>query len=407
MLKERKEGLSCSDSTDCTVIEGYVRGIGFAKILDVKRQITSRVVKADEITSREYKCRVDVSFLKNFEAILATCFLQVNVIPVQRRILSLRKKARMVGGCVVLLGGRVLPFTYMSLSKPRSSDGYQKGSKASAPVKPESLIGEGSYGRVYYASLSDGKAVAIKKLDVAAEPESNVEFLTQLMGVIRDYWMVLEHRQYIKAAAKARLIEEVERVTRESNFYDPEKTKNFLMKAKLRDAQPLINVCDRFGFVPELAHYLYSNNMLSYIEGYVEKELLDDDCPEDFIKGLILSVYSLLIIQPLVEEFEKRGYNSVYEEDDLYSFGVKLLEVLTCNKQLGIYRNPKHHDVPLWGDPKTVDTPCSEEPPTCIGNAEELADQFCTKSADEKESTKSADEKEKASTKSCTRIRMD
>ncbi|KAF7150859.1 hypothetical protein RHSIM_Rhsim02G0063500 [Rhododendron simsii] len=125
------------------------------------------------------------------------------------------------------------------------------------------------------------------------------------------------HFKYIKAAAKAGQIEEVERVTRESNFYDPEKTKNFLMKAKLRDARPLINVCDRFGFVPELAHYLYSNNMLDYIEGYVEKvnpgnallvvrQLLDDDCPEDFIKGLILSVRSLLIIEPLVEEFEKR-----------------------------------------------------------------------------------------------------
>lgn len=44
----------------------------------------------------------------------------------------------------------------------------------------KSLIGEGSYGRVYYASLSDGKAVAIKMFDVAAEPESNVEFLTQV-----------------------------------------------------------------------------------------------------------------------------------------------------------------------------------------------------------------------------------
>lgn len=44
----------------------------------------------------------------------------------------------------------------------------------------KSLIGEGSYGRVYYASLDDGKAVAVKKLDVASEPESNVEFLTQV-----------------------------------------------------------------------------------------------------------------------------------------------------------------------------------------------------------------------------------
>lgn len=79
------------------------------------------------------------------------------------------------------------------------------------------------------------------------------------------------HFKYIEAAAKTGQIKEVERVTRESNFYDPEKTKNFLMEAKLPDARPLINVCDRFGFVPDLTHYLYSNNMLRYIEGYVQK----------------------------------------------------------------------------------------------------------------------------------------
>ncbi|XP_031493982.1 clathrin heavy chain 2 [Nymphaea colorata] len=126
------------------------------------------------------------------------------------------------------------------------------------------------------------------------------------------------HFKYIEAAAKTGQIKEVERVTRESNFYDPEKTKNFLMEAKLPDARPLINVCDRFGFVPDLTHYLYSNNMLRYIEGYVQKvnpgnaplvvgQLLDDECPEDFIKGLILSVRSLLPVEPLVDECEKRN----------------------------------------------------------------------------------------------------
>ncbi|GMN23677.1 hypothetical protein TIFTF001_000226 [Ficus carica] len=127
------------------------------------------------------------------------------------------------------------------------------------------------------------------------------------------------HFKYIEAAAKTGQIKEVERVTRESNFYDPEKTKNFLMEAKLPDARPLINVCDRFGFVPDLTHYLYTNNMLRYIEGYVQKvnpgnahlvvgQLLDDECPEDFIKGLILSVRSLLPVEPLVEECEKRNH---------------------------------------------------------------------------------------------------
>ena len=41
------------------------------------------------------------------------------------------------------------------------------------------------------------------------------------------------HFKYIEAAAKTGQIKEVERVTRESNFYDAEKTKNFLMEAHL------------------------------------------------------------------------------------------------------------------------------------------------------------------------------
>lgn len=91
------------------------------------------------------------------------------------------------------------------------------------------------------------------------------------------------HFKYIEAAAKTGQIKEVERVTRESNFYDPEKTKNFLMEAKLPDARPLINVCDRFGFVPDLTHYLYTNNMLRYIEGYVQK-VISSSVNQTFLK---------------------------------------------------------------------------------------------------------------------------
>ncbi|XVF29280.1 hypothetical protein REPUB_Repub15cG0107400 [Reevesia pubescens] len=92
-------------------------------------------------------------------------------------------------------------------------DGHQKNSKVAAPFKPEvqksappievpalsleelkektdnfgskALIGEGSYGRVYYANLNNGKAVAVKKLDISSDPESNVEFLTQVSMVSR------------------------------------------------------------------------------------------------------------------------------------------------------------------------------------------------------------------------------
>ena len=45
------------------------------------------------------------------------------------------------------------------------------------------------------------------------------------------------HYKYIEAAAKTGQVKEVERVTRESNFYPPERTKDFLMDAKLPDAR--------------------------------------------------------------------------------------------------------------------------------------------------------------------------
>ena len=124
--------------------------------------------------------------------------------------------------------------------------------------------------------------------------------------------------KFIEAASKTGQIKEVERVTRESDHYDPERVKVFLMEAKLHDARPLINVCDRFEFVPDLTTYLYNNNMMRYIEGYVQKvnpkqapkvvgTLLDLECSDDFIKTLILSVRSLLPVAPLVEEVEKRN----------------------------------------------------------------------------------------------------
>lgn len=51
----------------------------------------------------------------------------------------------------------------------------------------KALIGEGSYGRVYYATLNDGVPVALKKLDVAPESEPDPEFLSQVQLSILDY----------------------------------------------------------------------------------------------------------------------------------------------------------------------------------------------------------------------------
>lgn len=45
------------------------------------------------------------------------------------------------------------------------------------------LIGEGSYGRVYNATLSDGRAAVIKKLDTSASQDSDTDFAAQIAMV--------------------------------------------------------------------------------------------------------------------------------------------------------------------------------------------------------------------------------
>lgn len=44
----------------------------------------------------------------------------------------------------------------------------------------KALVGEGSYGRVFCAKLSNGQQVAIKKLDTSASPEPDSDFAAQV-----------------------------------------------------------------------------------------------------------------------------------------------------------------------------------------------------------------------------------
>lgn len=56
----------------------------------------------------------------------------------------------------------------------------------------KTLVGEGSYGRVYYAILENGKHAAVKKLDTSADPEPDNEFLAQVSVVSR-----LKHENFV------------------------------------------------------------------------------------------------------------------------------------------------------------------------------------------------------------------
>ncbi|KAJ5617670.1 hypothetical protein N7537_002784 [Penicillium hordei] len=127
------------------------------------------------------------------------------------------------------------------------------------------------------------------------------------------------HFKYIEAATAMNQVTEVERICRESNYYNPEKVKNFLKEARLTEQLPLIIVCDRFNFIHDLVLYLYQNQQFKSIEVYVQRVnpgrapavvggLLDVDCDEAIIKNLLSTVDpSVIPIDELVTEVETRN----------------------------------------------------------------------------------------------------
>jgi clathrin heavy chain len=95
--------------------------------------------------------------------------------------------------------------------------------------------------------------------------------------------------------------------------------KNFLKEANLTEQLPLIIVCDRFNMIHDLVLYLYKKQQFKSIEVYVQRVnpartpsviggLLDVDCDESIIKGLLASVTpSSIPIDELVSEVESRN----------------------------------------------------------------------------------------------------
>lgn len=155
---------------------------------------------------------------------------------------------------------------------------------------------------------------------IAAFLERNLyDILYYYLGAIVPYTRDPDvHFRYIEAAAEVGQFAELERMTRESPCYDPERTKNYLKTKKLTDLWPLINVCDQHNFIPELVKYLLDTQNQPLIEQFVQRRnpaktpfvigtLLDCNVAEDFIKGILSAAGTMCPVDILVDEVEKRG----------------------------------------------------------------------------------------------------
>lgn len=164
-----------------------------------------------------------------------------------------------------------------------------------------------------------GTPALIKLFETHKCYEGLFMFLQQIVNFSQDPEV---HFKYIESAVKVGQFQEVERIVQESQYYDPETVRDFLMEAKLSDQVPLIIVCDRHGYVESLTHYLYKNNLLRYIEVYLQKvnatqtpavigALLDDDCNEEYIKSLLQNVGNACPVAELVDQVEKRNRTKI------------------------------------------------------------------------------------------------
>ena len=131
--------------------------------------------------------------------------------------------------------------------------------------------------------------------------------------------------KYIEAAAKCNQTKDVERIVRETKFYDPQRVKDFLMEIKMVDPKPLMFLCDMHNFVDDLTRYLFKNNFFKHIEVYVLRlstqsapivlgTLIDLECDEKYIYGLLSGIRSNCPIEQLVAEFEKRNKLRMLEQ---------------------------------------------------------------------------------------------
>ncbi|KNH08069.1 clathrin heavy chain protein [Perkinsela sp. CCAP 1560/4] len=140
-------------------------------------------------------------------------------------------------------------------------------------------------------------------------------FLSSVKDVSKDPEV---HFRYIEAAIHEDEITELDRFTRETEIYDPVRTKALLLESSLEDPRPLMNVCDKYNYVEEMIKHFIQSKHFKFVELYVQKYrpnrmpevvgiLLDFNCDEELVKNLIESVGSMCASEELIAEVEKRN----------------------------------------------------------------------------------------------------
>ncbi|XP_062189833.1 protein STRUBBELIG-RECEPTOR FAMILY 7-like [Phragmites australis] len=221
---------------------------------------------------------------------------------------------------------------------------------------PDSLIGEGSYGRVYKAKISDLKVLAVKKINFSAFPSQPSDLFIELVANISrlNHPNIAELAGYCSEHGQCLLAYEFYRSGSLHDFLHlkEENSKSLLwnnrVKIALGSARALEYLHETCS--PSVVHKNFkSSNIL------LDSELNPHISDSGFV-GLIPN-----------QEFQESDGNSGYRapevtmsghyslKSDVYSFGVVMLELLTGRKPFDRSRSRSEQSLVRWATPQLHD----------------------------------------------------
>ncbi|KAL2556462.1 Protein kinase superfamily protein [Forsythia ovata] len=223
----------------------------------------------------------------------------------------------------------------------------------------DSLIGEGSYGRVYYGILKNGRAAAIKKLDASKQPDD--EFLAQVSMVSR-----LKHENFVELLGYC--VDGNQRVLA-YEFASNGSLHDILHGRKgVKGAQPgpVLSWAQRVKIAVGAAkglEYLHEKADPHIIHRDVKSSnvlIFDDDVAKiaDFdlsnqAPDMAARLHSTRVLGTFgyhAPEYAMTG--QLNSKSDVYSFGVVLLELLTGRKPVDHTLPRGQQSLVTWATPK-------------------------------------------------------
>ncbi|XP_027368094.1 pto-interacting protein 1-like [Abrus precatorius] len=223
----------------------------------------------------------------------------------------------------------------------------------------KSFIGEGAYGKVYHATLRNGREVVIKKLDSSNQPEQ--EFLSQVSIVSR-----LKHENVVELVSYC-----VDGPFRALAYeYAPKGSLHDILHGKkgFKGAQPgpVLSWAQRVKIAVGAARgleYLHEKAEIHIIHRYIKSSnilLFDDDVAKiaDFdlsnqAPDAAARLHSTRVLGTFgyhAPEYAMTG--QLTSKSDVYSFGVILLELLTGRKPVDHTLPRGQQSLVTWATPK-------------------------------------------------------